>query len=80
MLNAPRTLEGWQVWDLAGRLGGQIRAVPGVVLGWDMSAALTMADALGVNPRATAEFLPAIEAVMARHLNQQIDGSREADQ
>lgn len=45
-----------------------------------MSAALAMADALGVNPRAAAEFLPVIEAVMARHLNDRMDGSREADQ
>jgi hypothetical protein len=48
--------------------------VPGVVLGWDMSAALAMAEALGVDPRATVEFLPVIEAVMARHLNGQMDG------
>ena len=54
--------------------------MPGVVLGWDMSAALSMAEALGVDARAAAEFLPVIEAVMARHLNDQIDGSREADQ
>ena len=53
--------------------------MPGVVLGWDMSAALAMADALGVDARAAVEFLPVIEAVMARHLNQQMDGSREAD-
>lgn len=44
-----------------------------------MSAALAMADALGVNPRAAAEFLPVIEAVMARHLNDQMDGRRESD-
>jgi hypothetical protein len=50
-----------------------------VVLGWDMSAALSLAAALGVDPRAAAEFLPVIEAVMARHLNNQMDGSREAD-
>jgi hypothetical protein len=49
------------------------------VLGWDMSAALAMAGSLGVNARAAAEFLPVIEAVMARHLNQQMDGSKEAD-
>ena len=53
--------------------------MPGVVLGWDMSAALAMAEALGVDPRAAVEFLPVIEAVMARHLNDQMDGSREAD-
>ena len=69
----PLSHEGWQVWDLAGRLGGQIRAVPGVVLGWDMSAALAMAAALGVDLRAAAELLPVIEAVMVRHINQQMD-------
>jgi hypothetical protein len=47
--------------------------VPGVVLGWDMGAALATADALGVDRRAAAEFLPVIEAVMARHLNNQMD-------
>jgi hypothetical protein len=40
-----------------------------VVLGWDMSAALAMAAALGVDARAAAELLPAIEAVMVRRLN-----------
>jgi len=48
-----------------------------VVLGWDMSAALAMAEALGVDPRSAAEFLPVIEAVMARHLNAQMDGEAE---
>jgi hypothetical protein len=51
-------------------LGGQIRAVPGVVLGWDMSAALAIATALGVDVRAAAELLPVIEAVMVRRLNE----------
>ena len=73
-MNAPRTYEGWQVWDLSERLGGQIRAVPGVVLGWDMSAVLAMAEALGINPRAAVEFLPVIEAVMVRKLNEQMAG------
>ncbi|WP_323033206.1 hypothetical protein [Paracoccus sp. (in: a-proteobacteria)] len=48
--------------------------MPGVVLGWDMGAALAMAAALGVDPRAAAEFLPIIEAVMVRKLNEQMDG------
>ena len=43
--------------------------MPGVVLGWDMSAALAMAAALGVDARAAAELLPVIEAVMVRRLN-----------
>nr|WP_247651362.1 hypothetical protein [Roseovarius autotrophicus] len=38
-----------------------------------MSAALAMADALGVDPRAAAELLPVIEAMMVRHLNDKMD-------
>lgn len=45
-----------------------------MVLGWDMSAALAMAAALGVDARAAVEFLPVIEAVMVRKLNEQMDG------
>lgn len=28
-LNQPLTLEGWQVWDVAQRMSGQLRAIPG---------------------------------------------------
>jgi hypothetical protein len=76
-VNQPQTLEGWQVWDLAQRLGGQLRAIPGAVLGWDMTAALAMAAALGVPARAAAELLPGIEAEMVRKLNQQIEENRD---
>ena len=71
-LNRPATQEGWQVWDLVGRLGGQMRVLPGAVIGWDMSAALALGDALGVPPLAMAELLPEIEAVMVRRLNEEI--------
>lgn len=54
------------------RLGGQLRLVPGAVLGWDMGAALALAEALGVNRLMAAEALPEIEAVMVRRLNEQI--------
>ena len=67
--------EGWQVWDLVGRLGGQLRVLPGAVIGWDMSAALALGDALGVPPLAMAELLPVIEAVMVAKLNEQMDHS-----
>jgi len=70
-------LDGWQVWDLVGRLGGQLRVTPGAVLGWDMGAALALASALGVNPLITAELLPEIEAVMVRKLNEQMEGGRD---
>jgi len=49
-----------------------MRVSPGAVLGWDMGAALAMAQALGVNTLITAELLPEIEAVMVRKLNEQI--------
>ncbi len=46
--------------------------IPGAVIGWDMSAALALGDALGVPPLAMAELLPEIEAVMVRRLNEEI--------
>jgi hypothetical protein len=45
---------------------------PGAVLGWDMGAAIAMAQALGVNTLIAAELLPEIEAVMVRKVNEQI--------
>ena len=76
-LNQPQTQAGWQVWDLVSRLGGQLRIAPGAVLGWDMGAALAMAEALGVNTLIAAELLPEIEAVMVRKLNEQMEGGRD---
>lgn len=58
-------------------MGGQIRAVPGAVLGWDMTAALAMAAAMGISPRAAVELLPVIEAVMVRKLNEEREGRRD---
>ena len=74
-LNRPQTHDGWQVWDLALRLGGQLRVIPGAVIGWDMGAALALAAALGIAPMAAAELLPEIEAVMVRRLNEAIGDS-----
>ncbi len=48
--------------------------LPGAVIGWDMSAALAIGDALGVPPLAMAELLPVIEAVMVRAANAEIAG------
>lgn len=42
------------------------------VIGWDMSAALALSGALGVNPMVTAELLPELEAVMVRRINEKI--------
>ncbi|WP_075223162.1 DUF7697 family protein [Acuticoccus yangtzensis] len=60
------------MWDLAQRMGGQVRAVPGGVVGWDMTAALAMADALGFSPLAAVEMLPALEAAAITAINKQI--------
>ena len=63
-----------QVWDLVGRLGGQLRLAPaGGIVGWDLGAALALASALGVPGVAVAELLPAIEAVMVAKLNERIE-------
>lgn len=71
---------GWQIWDLVLRLTGQLRIAGGmgasVVIGWDMSAALAMAQALGIDPLIVTECLPAIEAVMVRKLNEQMAAER----
>jgi len=62
------------VWDLVGRLGGQLRVAPaGGIIGWDMSAALALSGALGVDPAPVAELLPLIEAVMVKKFNEQMD-------
>ena len=58
-------------------MGGQIRAIPGAVLGWDITAALAMASAMGISPRAVVELLPVIEAVMVRKLNEEREGRRD---
>jgi hypothetical protein len=42
------------------------------VIGWDMSAALALGDALGVPPIVMAELLPVIEALMVRKLNEEL--------
>ena len=71
-MNQPLSLDGWQIWDLVGRLGGQMRVVGKAVLGWDIAAALALAHALGLNPMVVAEILPELEAVMVRRINEKI--------
>jgi hypothetical protein len=46
-------------------------------MGWDMTAALALADALGADRSAAAELLPAIKGMMVRKLNEQIEVSRD---
>ena len=63
------------MWDLVGRLGGQLRVIPGAILGWDMGTALALASGLGIDTLIAAELLPEIEAVMVRKLNKQMAGN-----
>ena len=46
--------------------------IPGAVLGWDMGAAIVLAQALGIDALIAAELLPEIEAVMVRKVNEQM--------
>ena len=73
-MNQPQTFEGTQVWDLVGRLGGQLRATQQTILGWDMGAALAMARTLGISGLVAMELLPEIEAIMVKRVNEQIGG------
>jgi hypothetical protein len=50
-----------------------MRVAGKAVLGWDMSAALALARALGLNPMVVAELLPELEAVMVRRVNEKIE-------
>ena len=52
-----------------------MRVVGKAVLGWDMSAAMALAQALGLNPMVAAELLPELEAVMVRRINEKITAS-----
>ena len=56
-------------------MGGQLRIVPGAVIGWDISAAFALGAALGIPAPAIAELLPAIEAVMVRKINEGLRSS-----
>lgn len=55
------------------RAGGQVRAIPGAVLGFDMTAVLAMARASGISEALVCEFLPAIEAVFTACANRKAD-------
>ncbi|MCV2870634.1 hypothetical protein OEW28_18635 [Defluviimonas sp. WL0002] len=70
-MNRPQTAEGWQLWRLVLSLGGQIRftgggMAPPVPIGWDMTAALALAGAMGIDAALVAEVLPEIEQAAMR--------------
>ena len=46
--------------------------MPGAILGLDMTAALALADALGIDKLVCAELLHEVEGMMVRGLNARI--------
>jgi hypothetical protein len=72
-VNLPQTHEGRQVWALVQHLDGQVRvAGNGAVIGFDMGAALAMAQAGGIDSAAVAALLPAVEVAMVAKINEQM--------
>jgi hypothetical protein len=69
--HAPLTDAGWQAWDVLARCSGQLRLAPNgsAVIGLDLVAAMSLANALGYDVRAVAELLPAAEAGLITALN-----------
>ena len=63
-MNAPRSVEGDGCLALTAHLEGQLRIIPGAVVGFDLTAALAAADAMGIDRAAVVELLPVIEARM----------------
>lgn len=43
------------------------------MIGWDLTAAFALGNALGIAPLAIAELVPAIEAVMVAKINTQLE-------
>jgi hypothetical protein len=70
--HGPASDAGWQAWDVMLRCAGQIRAVPGFVLGIDFGAALAIGTALGYDAIALAELLPAGEIGLTNAINEKL--------
>src|SRR5512147_375841 len=75
--NAPLTDIGWQAWDILMRCAGQLRVVPGAVIGLDLGAALGMGAAAGYDAAGLAELLPAGEAGMVHAINERLARDRQ---
>lgn len=59
------------------RSGGQLRIVPGAVVGIDFAAALRLGEALGYDIHAVAELLPAGEAGLVKAMNNRLTDNYE---
>ncbi|MDG4574489.1 MAG: hypothetical protein P9C36_02800 [Defluviicoccus sp.] len=67
----PLTDVGWQAWDVILRCSGQLRLAPhaSIIIGIDMTAALSLGAALGYDAGMLAELLPAAELGLVTALN-----------
>lgn len=65
------------MWDLIKRLSFQVRVSPGALIGWDMTAALALAQASGVPLALAAEILPEIEPVFVEKTNEQLGANND---
>lgn len=65
---------GWQAWDVILRCSGQLRLAPnaGILIGIDLGTALAIGAALGYDPIALAELLPAAEAGLVAAFNRRL--------
>jgi hypothetical protein len=75
--NEPLTGIGWQAWDILTRCAGQLRLVPGAVVGIDLGAAMAVGAAAGYDPAGLAELLPAGELGMVQAMNERLRSGNE---
>lgn len=68
----PQSLEGWQAWDLTLKGSGQIRFCQLVPIGIDLAPLMQLGDALGYEPTALAELLPACETGLIGALQEKL--------
>lgn len=70
----PLTDAGWAAWDVLARCAGQLRLAPNgtAVIGFDLTAAIALATALGYDVCSVAELLPAAEAGLITALNDRL--------
>jgi hypothetical protein len=73
----PLSDAGWQAWDILTRCAGQLRFMPGAVIGLDLGAALSVGAAAGYDAIALAELLPAGEAGLVAAINERLKRDNE---
>lgn len=74
----PLTQEGFEVWEIVRRCGGQLRFYPnGSVAGFDISAVLSVTQALGYDLQAVLCLLDSAESGLSEAVRKHGDGNSE---